>query len=114
MRLANADETATGNPATSTSLPANGDPSPQKSKRETTEVDTGLVFSGREREKARTSAPAAAPPPAPLAEVAALPLMEKQQRDPLPATIVIPPSDPKPIKKGFFGKIRGLFGAMFH
>jgi hypothetical protein len=40
--------------------------------------------------------------------------MAKEQREPLPATVVIPPApDPKPSGKGFFGRIKGLFGAIF-
>ena len=115
MRLASADESAAAaNPAASMSpLPANDDHTPQPTAAKTTELDTGLVFSGRERAKARSAAPV--PPAPPLAEVAALPFIAKQQKDPLPATVVIPPPpDPKPQRKGFFGKIRGLFGAMFH
>jgi hypothetical protein len=113
MRLANADESATGNPATSMSpLPAEGDRTPHPPTPKTTEVDTGLVFSGRQRAKARSAAPV--PPAPPLAEVAALPFFVKQQREPLPATVVIPPpAEPKPHRKGFFGRIRGLFGAAF-
>lgn len=110
MRLANEDESAAGDPAPGlAALPANGDPTPPPATPKTTEFDTGLVFSGRER--AKTSEAPVAPAP-PLAEVAALPFMAKPQREPLPATVVIPPpADPKPHRKGFF---RRIFGAMFH
>lgn len=114
MRLANEDESAGGDPASNMSaLPANGDGTPHDTTPQTTEFDTGLVFSGREHAKASTAAPV--PPAPPLAEVAALPFSAKPQREPLPATVVIPPPlDPKPHSKGFFGKLRGLFGAIFH
>jgi len=111
MRLANEDEPASGDPAASTStLPANGDRTPPPATAKATEFDTGLVFSGREHAKAPSAAPV--PPAPPLAEVAALPFIAKPQREPLPATVVIPPpADPKPHRKGFFHRI---FGAMFH
>ena len=114
MRLAKDDEPAAGDPAASMSaLPANSDGTPPESTPKSTEFDTGLVFSGREHAKARSAAPVASAPP--IAEVAALPFVAKQQREPLPATVVIPPpADPKPPRKGLLGRIRGLFGAMFH
>jgi len=113
LRLAKDDEPAAGDPAASMSaLPANDDGTPRETTSKSTEFDTGLVFSGRERAKARSAAPAAPAPP--IAEVAALPFVAKQQREPLPATVVIPPpADPKPPRKGFLGRLRGLFGAMF-
>ena len=67
------------------------------------EMDSALIFRGRDRAKAKPAAP-----PAPTEEVASLPLTARQ-RDPLPATIVIPP-DPKPPHKSF---LRRFFGAIF-
>jgi AMIN domain-containing protein len=112
MRLAKEDDPSGVSPAASLSpVPANGDAPQPKGQPGTTEIDTGLVFSGRERAKARAATPT--PPSPPLAEVAELPFIAKQQRDPLPPTVVIAPPDPKPVKKGFLGKMRGFFGAIF-
>jgi len=74
-----------------------------------TEADAPLVFSGMERAKAKPNAP-----PPPLDDVAALHLEAKPPQPP-PATVVLPPvPDPKAVKKGFFGKVRGFFGSIFH
>jgi hypothetical protein len=73
-------------------------------------LEAPLVFSGRDVAKARASKSAA-----PLAQVAALRMTAKPV-DPLPAIVVLPPAaDPKPAHahKGFFGKLRGAFGAIF-
>jgi hypothetical protein len=68
-----------------------------------------LVFSGRALAK-----PKPAPvPPAPTLEAAALPMTLKAA-DPLPAVVVLPPPDQKSARKGFFGKVKGLFGSIFH
>lgn len=68
-----------------------------------------LVFSGLERKKAAPNAP-----PPQLNQVAALHLTTKPA-DPLPAVVVLPPPpDPKTKKKGFFGKVKGFFGSIFH
>jgi hypothetical protein len=81
------------------------------SKRATTEndADAPLVFSGLERAKTKRSAP-----PPPVDEVAALHLTTKPP-DPPAAVVVLPPApDPKSAKKGFFGKVKGFFGSIFH
>jgi hypothetical protein len=77
-------------------------------------VDSPLVFSGAEIAKARQrNSGEAKVPPAPTAEAEKLPLMTRTQ-DPLPAVVVLPPApDPKP-SKGFFGKVKGFFGKLFH
>ena len=80
-------------------------------------AETPLVFSGEEIAKAKQKNTSqkpkqAAVPAAPTAEVAKLPPSAKAP-DPLPAVVVLPPADPKP-KKGFFGKIKGFFGSIFH
>jgi AMIN domain len=73
------------------------------------EADAPLVFSGLERAKARHNAP-----PPPVDEVAALHLTTKPP-DPPAAVVVLPPApDPKSTKKGFFGKVKGFFGSIFH
>jgi hypothetical protein len=108
MRLASDHESTS-----MSALPAHGDGTPAATTPKSTELDTGLVFRGRDRDKVRSAAPLVPPPPLP--EVAALPFVGKQFRESLPATVVIPPpADPKPPQKGFFRRIRGLFGAMFH
>jgi AMIN domain-containing protein len=77
-------------------------------------VDSPLVFSGAEIAKARQrNSGEVKVPPAPTAEAEKLPLMTRTQ-DPLPAVVVLPPApDAKP-NKGFFGKVRGFFGKLFH
>jgi AMIN domain len=72
-------------------------------------LEAPLIFSGRELAKARASAP-----PAPVSQVAALPLTTRAA-DPMPAVVVLPPApDPTPARKGFFGKVKHFFGGMFH
>lgn len=67
-----------------------------------------LVFSGADIAKARQrNANIPAPP---LSEAAKLPLTTRTE-DPLPAVVVLPPAEPK--RKGFFGKVKGLFGSLF-
>jgi YD repeat-containing protein len=74
-------------------------------------VESPLVFSGAELAKARQrNSTASQIPPAPTAEAAKLPLTAKPQ-EPLPATVVLPPS-PEP-QKGFFGRVKGFFGRIF-
>ena len=73
------------------------------------QMEAPLVFSGRDIAKAR----AANPPPAPVSQVAALSWTVKPA-DPLPAVVVLPPSDPKPPHRGFFGTVKHLFARMFH
>jgi hypothetical protein len=79
------------------------------------ELESPLVFSGAELAKARQqrNSPAAKIPPAPTAEAATLPLASRSQ-DPLPTTVVLPPAPDPKVKKGFFGKVKGFFGAIFH
>ena len=69
------------------------------------QLEATLVFRGRD-----TQSPPAAPA-APLAEAAALSLTAKPS-DPLPAVMVLPPT--KPAHRGFFGKVKGFFGGIFH
>ena len=93
---------------------SNGTPSKETTK---AAVDSSLVFSGEEiakarQQKASPKPPQSSVPAAPTAEAAKLPLSAKSP-DSLPTVVVLPPADPKP-KKGFFGKIRGFFGSIFH
>jgi hypothetical protein len=78
-------------------------------------VEAPLVFSGVEMAKARqeaaTHSAAKSVPAAPTHEAATLQSTE-HKHDPLPAVVVLPPAEQKP--KGFFGKLRGFFGAIFH
>lgn len=79
-------------------------------------AESPLVFSGEEIAKAKQQNASKKPPqtpvpPAPTIEAATLPPSAKAP-DPLPAVVVLPPTDPKP-KKGFFGKIKGFFGSIF-
>ena len=108
LQLANSDAgSIKADPPSESNLPdgnAQANVKPQQMK---VSLEAPLVFSGRDLAKARASVPAA-----PLAQVAALRLTTKPV-DPLPAIVVLPPApDPKP-HKGFFGKLRGAFGAMF-
>jgi len=71
------------------------------------QLEATLVFRGRDAQ----SPPVA---PAALAGAAALSLTAKPS-DPLPAVVVLPPaSRSKPAHKGFFGKVKGFFGGIFH
>ena len=84
------------------------DTKPDKKQMEN-EADAPLVFSGLERAKARSNAPAP-----PVDQVAALPLRTRPP-DPPATVVVLPPApDPKNAKKGFFGKVKGFFGSIFH
>ena len=109
LELANRDSSkgpVTGNGEASSNPDAKPD-----GKRATTEneADAPLVFSGLERAKTKRSAP-----PPPVDEVAALRLTTKPP-DPPAAVVVLPPApDPKSDKKGFFGKVKGFFGSIFH
>jgi hypothetical protein len=77
------------------------------------EVESPLVFSGTELAKARQrNSPAAKIQPAPTAEAATLPLTSRPL-DPLPTTVVLPPAPDPKVKKGFLGKVKGFFGAIF-
>ena len=103
MQLSNSNDPQPSDAPPSLSPTANTDPA-ANAKPAKVEMDSALVFRGRERVKAKPAAP-----PAPTEEVAALPVTEKQ-KDPLPATIVVPPPDPKPPHKSF---LRRFFGAIF-
>jgi len=70
------------------------------------QVEAPLVFSGK-----RMKSPAK-PSAAPLLEAAALPVTSRPA-DPLPAIVVLPPSEPKKTNKGFFGGIKAFFGSIF-
>jgi hypothetical protein len=108
LELANA-ESSKG--ATTGSGEASRDPDtkPAGKRQEENEADAPLVFSGLERAKARHNSP-----PPPVDEVAALHLTTKPP-DPPAAVVVLPPApDPKTAKKGFFGKVKGFFGSIFH
>jgi AMIN domain len=72
------------------------------------QISAPLVFNAKELARLRA---AAAPPPV-SEQVAALPLSNRQA-DPLPALVVLPPPDPKPEHKGFFGRIGSFFRAIF-
>ena len=102
--------------------PSNTNSAPEEADSKVNEADStkpaesSLVFSGEEIAKAKQQA--ASPkrkqtpvPAAPAAEAAKLPSSAKAP-DPLPAVVVLPPTDPKP-KKGFFGKVKGFFGSIF-
>lgn len=87
---------------------ASADPPPNQMK---VSLEAPLVFSGRDIAKARAGAQKA-----PVMEAAALPLTARPS-DPLPTIVVLPPGpDPKPksAHKGFFGKVKGFFGSVFH
>jgi hypothetical protein len=103
---------AAGSPSViSNSAPAGDMPAERSaghSKAETKVDMEPLVFSGRAQAKAHPAAP-----PAPTLQAAALPLSIKAA-DPLPAVVVLPPSEPKRTNKGFFGRVKGLFGSIFH
>jgi hypothetical protein len=72
------------------------------------QLEATLVFRGRDAQ----SPPVA--PAAPMTEAAALSLTAKPT-DPLPAVVVLPPaSQNKSAHKGFFGKVKGFFGGIFH
>lgn len=109
LKLENSEGPAIKAPPNTSPLPDAGatadakDPKPVK-----VQLEAPLVFSGRELAKAR----AANVPPAPISQVAALSWSAKPASDPLPAVIVLPPTE-KTAHKGFFGKVKHLFGKMF-
>jgi len=72
------------------------------------QLEAPLVFSGREIAEARKRAA----PTAPTAAASALPLGSKPT-DPRPAEVVLPPAEPKPKSKGFFGSLKGFFSKIF-
>jgi hypothetical protein len=101
-------ETSRSTAAGSAEAATDPDTKPDKKQTEN-EADAPLVFSGLERAKARHNTP-----PPPVDEVAALHLTTKPP-DPPAAVVVLPPApDPKSAKKGFFGKVKGFFGSIFH
>jgi AMIN domain len=81
-------------------------PAEGKAEQTNTQASTPLVFNAKEFARMRAEMP-----PVLSAKVASLPLSAKSA-DPLPPIVVLPPN-PKPIRKGFFGKIGGLFRSMF-
>jgi len=73
------------------------------------QIDAPLVFSRKER--------AASPPPAPIEAARDLPVDDSPQRQVhLDAIIQSPPPEAKakPQRRGFFGRVKGLFSSMFH
>ena len=72
------------------------------------QLEAPLVFSGREIAEARKRST----PAAPTAAASALPLGSKPA-DPRPAEVVLPPVEPKPKSKGFFGSLKGFFLKIF-
>ena len=71
------------------------------------QLEAPLVFSGKDLAEARKHTAPAAP-----AVQAALPVSSKQA-DPLPAVVVLPPATTKPKSKGFFGRLKSAFSAIF-
>ena len=71
------------------------------------ELETPLVFSGAELARARAAKTTPAAP-----EISAVRATVRPPA-PLPAVIVIPP-EPERKHKGFFGRIGGFFGSVFH
>jgi hypothetical protein len=95
-------------PPSDSNLPDGNAPTTTKPPQMKVSLEAPLVFSGRDLARARASVP-----PAPLAQVAGLPLTSRTS-DPLPTLVVLPPRpDPKPAHKGFFGKLKGAFAAVF-
>jgi hypothetical protein len=72
------------------------------------QLEAPLVFSGKDLAEARKNTKSAAP----AVEASALPVSSKQA-DPLPAVVVLPPATPKPKSKGFFGRLKSAFSAIF-
>ena len=69
------------------------------------QIEAPLVFNASEMAKAQ--------PAAPVADAAALP-QPAAPAAPKPATVVLPPApDPKPARKGFFGRLKGFFSSIF-
>ena len=104
LQIAGADDPAGEKPGPAESNPAQADSS-SKNEDMTTMMEAPLVFSGKEVAAAR----AAKAPPAPVLEAAALPLTSREI-NPMPTTVVLPPNARR---KGFFGHIKGFFGAIF-
>ena len=72
------------------------------------QLEAPLVFSGKDLAEARKHTK----PAAPAVEASALPVSSKQA-DPLPAVVVLPPATPKVKSKGFFGRLKSAFSAIF-
>ena len=109
------DETSNGGVPNQSPLPATDQPA--KDDPAKTQVDSPLVFSGADIAKAREQAAqsqktGADVPPAPTQAAAALRPTEHAP-DPSPTQVVLPPEPQPKAKKGFFGKIKGFFGAIF-
>ena len=109
LQLANSEGSAMKSDPPSTSpLPDTSASNPKQDSNPKVQLEATLVFRGRDAQ----SPPAA--PAAPLAEAAALSLTTKPS-DPLPAVVVLPPTtQSKTAHKGFFGKVKGFFGGLFH
>lgn len=106
LQMASATDPAGEHPGTGdANLPRTGPESKSKSEDMKVAMEAPLVFSGTEVAKAR----AAAAPPAPVLEAAALPLSARPA-SPMPAVVVLPP-DSHP--RGFFRRLKGVFGSIF-
>jgi hypothetical protein len=107
LQLENSEGSGITGPPTTTPGPHLGANASENPKPMKVQLEAPLIFSGRDLAKARAAAP-----PAPVSEVAALSWSAKPS-DPLPALVVLPPPSPKPAHRGFFGKVKHLFGKMF-
>lgn len=107
LQLENSAGSSSPVPSESANPGPNGDAG-ENSKPMKVQLEAPLVFSGRDMAKIRAASVA----PAPVSEVAALSWTARPP-EPLPAMVVLPPPDPKPAHKGFFGKVKHLFGKMF-
>jgi hypothetical protein len=113
LALANSNHQATTSPknienaAGNSQVPSTPAPAAEnKAEQTNAQVSTPLVFNAKEFARMRAETP-----PVLSAKVEALPLLAKPV-DPLPPVVVLPP-DPKPERKGFFGRIGGLFRSIF-
>jgi len=110
LQLANSEESAIKpDPPSTSPLPDTGASKPKEGLDPAkVQLEATLVFRGRDTQSPRVA------PAAPLAEAAALSLTAKPS-DPLPAVVVLPPAvQSKSAHKGFFGKVKGFFGGIFH
>ena len=72
------------------------------------QLEAPLVFSGREIAEARKRSE-----PAPQTSAASTLPLSSKPADPRPAEVVLPPAEPKPKSKGFFGSLKGFFSKIF-
>ena len=72
------------------------------------QLEAPLVFSGREIAEARKRSA-----PAPQTSAASTLPLSSKPADPRPAEVVLPPAEPKPKSKGFFGSLKGFFSKIF-